>query len=63
MSALSDQLKGKWNQIQGKLKEQYGQLTDNDLTYQEGQEEQLLGILQEKLGKTKAEIKELIDSF
>ncbi|MEZ5042104.1 MAG: CsbD family protein [Saprospiraceae bacterium] len=63
MSAFSDQVKGKWKQIQGKLKEQYGQLTDDDLTYQEGQEEQLLGILQEKLGKTKSEVKDLIDSF
>lgn len=49
--------------IKGKLKEEYGQLTDDDLTYAEGQEEQLLGRLQQKLGKTKQEVKELIDRF
>lgn len=63
MSSFSDQIKGKWNQIQGKLKEKYGQLANDDLSYQEGKEEQLLGLLQEKLGKTKEEVKELIDKI
>ena len=45
--------KGRWNQIKGKVKQEYGELTDNDLKYVEGKEEELLGKLQEKTGKTK----------
>lgn len=52
--------KGNWNEIKGKLKERFGVLTDNDLAYKEGQEEQLLGNLQQKLGKSKDEIKKII---
>ena len=63
MSAIADKIKGNWNQIKGKIKEEYAELTDNDLMFQEGQEEQLLGILQEKTGKAKTEIKEWIDSL
>lgn len=61
MSAISDKIKGNWNQIKGKLKEEYGQLTDNDLMYEEGKEDQLFGRLQEKTGKTKEELKNWID--
>ncbi|MCB0597537.1 MAG: CsbD family protein [Lewinellaceae bacterium] len=63
MSAITDKIRGNWNQIKGKLKEEYGQLTDDDLTFAEGQEEQLLGRLQQKLGKSKQEVKEMIDRF
>ncbi len=63
MSALADKIKGNWNQMKGKLKEEYAELTDNDLMYQEGQEDQLMGRLQEATGKTKDQIKEWIDSF
>lgn len=57
------QLKGAWNEIKGKLKQQYGDLTDDDLTYTEGKEDELLGKLQKKLGKTKEEVKKLIDEL
>lgn len=57
------EFKGNWNQVKGKLKEQYAILTDNDLAYEEGQEEQLLGHLQEKLGKSKEEVKDIIRSL
>jgi uncharacterized protein YjbJ (UPF0337 family) len=50
------QIKGNWNKIKGKLKEQYSKLTDDDLRYIEGKEDQLLGRLQEKLGKTRDEV-------
>lgn len=63
MSAFSDRVKGNWNQIKGKLKEEYGELTDNDLAYREGKEDQLLGRIQEKTGKTKQEIKDFIDKI
>jgi uncharacterized protein YjbJ (UPF0337 family) len=50
------QIKGKWNQIKGSLKQKYGKLTDDDLSYVEGKEDELLGKLQEKTGKTKEEL-------
>ena len=53
-------IKGNWNQLKGKLKEKYGELTDNDLTLLEGKEDQLIGTLQKKLHKSREEvIKEL----
>ena len=57
------ELKGKWNQMKGKLKEKYGDLTDDDLTYEEGKEDQLIGKLQEKLGKTRDEVVKEIRSL
>ncbi|MGV3706237.1 MAG: CsbD family protein [Arcticibacter sp.] len=50
------ELKGKWNEIKGKVKQAYGDLTDDDLTYQEGQEDELYGRLQSKTGKTRDEV-------
>lgn len=49
-------VKGKWNLIKGKLKEKYGQLTDDDLEYAEGKEDQLLGRIQELTGKAREEL-------
>ncbi|MEX2592093.1 MAG: CsbD family protein [Anditalea sp.] len=50
-------LKGSWNEMKGKLKQQYADLTDDDLTYAEGKEDELLGRLQKKTGKTRDELK------
>ena len=61
MSATTDKLKGNWNQIKGKLKEKYADLTDNDLLYIEGKEDQLYGRLQEKLGQSKEEVHSLLE--
>jgi len=55
------QVKGNWNVIKGKLKQAYGELTDDDLVYSEGGEDELVGRLQKKLGKTKEEIRRAID--
>ena len=55
------QLKGNWNEIKGKLKQKYAQLTDDDLTFAEGKEDELLGRLQQRLGKTKEEIRREIE--
>lgn len=63
MSSLKDIIRGNWNQIKGKLKQQYAELTDDDLAYERGREDELIGRLQEKLGKTKEEIKEAIDQL
>ena len=53
-------IKGNWNEIAGKLKQQFANLTDNDLLLKEGKDEELLGRLQQKLGKTKEELRKLI---
>ena len=63
MSAVMDRIKGNWNEIKGKLKQEYAELTDDDLIYQEGQEEELLGRIQQKIGKTKQEVSDWIDSL
>jgi uncharacterized protein YjbJ (UPF0337 family) len=57
------QLKGNWNEIKGKLKQKYAQLTDDDLTFAEGKEDELLGRLQQRLGKTKEEVRREIEDF
>ena len=53
------ELKGNWNELKGKLKKSYAELTDNDLLYEEGREDELYGRLQQRLGKTKEEVKKL----
>lgn len=62
-SGSSLNMKGDWNSVKGKLKQQYAQLTDEDLTYAEGQGDELVGRLQEKLGKGKAEITKMLNSL
>lgn len=49
-------LKGAWNQIKGKVKQSYADLTEDDLLYEEGKEDELVGRLQNKLGKTRDEV-------
>jgi uncharacterized protein YjbJ (UPF0337 family) len=49
------------NEVAGKLKQKYANLTDDDLLFKEGKQEELLGRLQNKLGKTKEEIRNLIE--
>jgi len=57
------QLKGTWNEVKGKLKQKYGELTDDDLLFTEGKEDELYGRLQTKLGKTKDEIRKVIETI
>lgn len=57
----STELKGNWNVIKGKLKQRYAELTDDDLTYVDGAEDELFGRLQVKLGKSKQEILESVE--
>jgi len=56
-------IKGNWNETKGKLRQKYGQLTDDDLQYSEGKEDELLGRLQQKLGKNKDQIREEISKL
>lgn len=58
--SLELKLKGNWNELKGKLKEKYGELTDDDLAYAEGQEDQLLGKLQQKTGAAKEELSKFL---
>jgi len=52
--------KGNWNEQKGKLKQKFGFLTDNDLMYEEGKEDEMFGRLQIKLGKTKDALRKFI---
>jgi len=57
------QFKGSWNEVKGKLKQKYGDLTDDDLIFAEGKDDELLGRLQQRLGKSKEEIRREIEAF
>jgi uncharacterized protein YjbJ (UPF0337 family) len=57
------QMKGNWNEMKGKLKQKYGQLTDDDLAFAEGKEDELLGRLQKRLGRTKDELRAEIEDL
>lgn len=57
------QLKGSWNEMKGKLKQKYAQLTDDDLTFIEGKEDEMLGRLQQRLGKTKDDLRREIEEL
>jgi uncharacterized protein YjbJ (UPF0337 family) len=57
------ELKGNWNELKGKLKQQYATLTDDDLLLVEGKHDELMGRLQIKLGKTKDELNKIISGL
>jgi uncharacterized protein YjbJ (UPF0337 family) len=57
------ELKGDWNITKGKLKQKFAMLTDDDLLLLEGKQDEMLGRLQAKLGKTKEEIHKLINGL
>lgn len=57
------ELKGTWNETKGKLKQKYADLTDDDLLFEEGKEDELLGRLQKKTGQTKEEIRDVISKL
>jgi uncharacterized protein YjbJ (UPF0337 family) len=56
-------VKGNWNQVKGRLKAAYGQLTDDDLILESGKEDEMYGRLQKKLGKTRDEVRKLIEDL
>jgi uncharacterized protein YjbJ (UPF0337 family) len=57
------ELKGNWNEVKGRLKQKYADLTDDDLTYIEGKDDELLGRLQKRLGRSRDEIRREIESY
>ncbi len=56
-------MKGTWNEMKGRLKQKYGQLTDDDLTFMEGKEDELIGRLQKRLGVTKEDIRKELETM
>lgn len=54
-------IKGSWNELKGRAKQEWADLTDDDLLYVEGKEDELLGRIQQRTGKTKDEVREWFD--
>ncbi|MBA3683275.1 MAG: CsbD family protein [Bacteroidetes bacterium] len=63
MDSKEFKLKGNWNELKGKIKQQYGELTDDDLMYEEGKDDELVGRIQKKIGKTKDQVIEWIQGL
>jgi uncharacterized protein YjbJ (UPF0337 family) len=57
------ELKGNWNEQKGKLKKRFAILTDNDLLFKEGKQDEMFGKLQIKLGKSEEELHRLLESL
>ena len=57
----STEIKGNWEEFKGKLKQKFADVTEDDLLFEEGKEQEMWGKLQQKLGKTEKEIKSLFD--
>jgi uncharacterized protein YjbJ (UPF0337 family) len=57
------EIKSKWEIQKAKLKQRFADLTDNDLMYLEGKKDEMLGKLEVKLGKTKEEIRKILDKI
>lgn len=56
-------IKGNWNEMKGKLKQKFANLTDDDLLYEEGKEDELYGRLQQRLGKSREEVERLLNEL
>ncbi len=56
-------MQGTWDEVKGRLKTRYGDLTDEDLAYVEGEEDRFLGNLEFKLGKGKKELRQIIEEI
>ena len=61
MNALT--FKGSWNEVKGKLKQKYANLTDDDLLFEEGKEDELFGRLQKKTGETKEALRDFMEEL
>ena len=58
-----DEVGGNWKQVKGKVKEQWGKLTDDDMTVIEGKRDQLVGKIQERYGYAKDQAEKEVDSW
>ena len=59
----SDQLKGKWKQMKGSVKERWGKLTDDDIDVIDGQHDQLIGKIQERYGVAREAAQKQVDEW
>ena len=59
----ADILAGKWKQVQGEVKKQWGKLTDDDLAIVEGQKDKLVGLVQERYGYAREKAQHEVDEF
>jgi uncharacterized protein YjbJ (UPF0337 family) len=59
----SDQVEGKWKQLKGTIKEKWGKLTDDDITYIAGKKDALAGKIQERYGMTREDAERQADEF
>jgi uncharacterized protein YjbJ (UPF0337 family) len=53
------EVRGRYNELKGKLKQKYAELTDDDLMYEEGKDDEFFGRIEQKIGKTKEQLKDL----
>jgi len=58
-----DKVKGNWNIAKGKIKQKWGDLTDDDLDYQEGKEDELVGRIQKKTGESKERVNTFLNNL
>jgi uncharacterized protein YjbJ (UPF0337 family) len=56
------QMKGNWNIAKGKLKKQWGNLTDDDLRFEDGKDDELIGRIQKRTGQTREAVEKALDS-
>ena len=63
MNTWELKLKGEWNEIKGKMKKAYATLTEDDLAREEGRDDELIGRVQKRLGKTKEEVIQWIQNL
>lgn len=63
MKPFAENLKANWKILKGKLKQRYADLTDDDLMYVEGQEEELMGRIAKRTGKEREELEEEMASY
>jgi len=61
MSTL--EMKGNWNIAKGKLKQKFAELTDDDLQYVEGKEDELIGRIQKRTGQARTDVKRVVDEY
>ena len=58
-----DRIEGNWQQLKGKVKQQWAKLTDDDLTAIEGSRDELLGRIQERYGIAREEAERQLEEF
>lgn len=57
------EFKGNWNIVKGRLKQKWGQLTDDDLDYVEGKEDELLGRIQKRTGESQEVVERTVEEY